>query len=209
MSANRWEDHYTRKAREEQWFARSVYKLREMDQRFRLIQRGWAILDLGCYPGSWSQYSLGRTGPKGKVIGVDRTPPKEIKAPNFRFIQADVLELEPARFAAELGPVDVVLSDLAPSTTGIAVRDTSRSLALAEQALAIAGRVLRPGGHFVCKVFEGEGIRSFRRAVDSRFERTRSFRPRAVRKRSREVYLLGLGLIPREAHTGAGEHSSP
>jgi 23S rRNA (uridine2552-2'-O)-methyltransferase len=195
MKGNPWDDHYARKARQEKWLARSVYKLEEIDKRFQLIREGARILDLGCHPGSWSQYASLKAGPKGEVVGVDFNPPERFPAANFRFIQADVFTLDPARLVIEIGPRDVVVSDLAPRTTGIASTDVSRSIGLAKTALALATGVLKKGGHFVCKVFEGEDFVLFRNEVASRFGRTKAFRPPAVRKRSREVYIVGLGFL--------------
>jgi 23S rRNA (uridine2552-2'-O)-methyltransferase len=193
MKGNPWDDHYARKARQEEWLARSVYKLEEIDKRFQLIRKGNRILDLGCHPGSWSQYASLKAGPMGDVFGVDLNPPDRFSAPNFRFIQADVFTLDPAWLVTEIGPRDVVMSDLAPRTTGIASTDVSRSIGLARQALELAIGLLKNGGHFVCKVFEGEDFVPFRNEVASRFGRAKAFRPPAVRKRSREVYIVGLG----------------
>jgi 23S rRNA (uridine2552-2'-O)-methyltransferase len=193
MKGNRWDDHYARKARQEEWLARSVYKLEEIDKRFELIRKGSRILDLGCHPGSWSQYASLKAGPKGEVVGVDLNPPERFSAANFRFIQADVFALDPAWLVTEIGPRDVVLSDLAPRTTGSASTDVSRSIGLARRALELATHLLKTGGHFVCKVFEGEDFGLFRDEVASRFGRTKPFRPPAVRKRSREVYIVGKG----------------
>ncbi len=190
--ANPWEDHYTRRARHEKWLARSVYKLEEIDQKHRLIRPGDRVLDLGCYPGSWSQYCIRKAGPKGDVVGVDLNEPERLKSATFRFIKADILNLDVEWLFGQIGSRDEVISDLAPQTTGIAVADVSRSLELARRALAIALKVLRRGGHFLCKVFEGEGAVDFRKELSSHFRQFRIIRPSAVRKASREVYLLGL-----------------
>jgi len=151
-----WADHYSRKAREEKWLARSVYKLDEIQRRYRLIRRGDRLLDLGCYPGSWSQYCLKAVGPRGDVVGIDMKRPDRLSAPNFRFIQVDICTLEPEHLRREIGTRDAVISDLAPQTGGIRVADTSRSMALAGKALETARTVLRKKGHFLCKVFENE-----------------------------------------------------
>lgn len=187
-----WEDHYARQARREKWLARSVYKLQEIDGRFHILHKGYKVLDLGCYPGSWSQYCLKKVGMRGEVLGLDLKRPDRLSAPNFRFINADVLELDLEWLRQEVGPRDAVLSDMAPSTTGVGVADVSRSLELARKALAIAGAVLKPGGHCLSKVFEGEGINDLRGEFSQRFDLVRTVRPSAVRKASREVYLLGL-----------------
>jgi 23S rRNA (uridine2552-2'-O)-methyltransferase len=195
---NRWEDHYARRARQEKWLARSVYKLEEIDRKFGLLRPGQRLLDLGCYPGSWSQYCTRKVGPRGEVVGLDLKSPEKFSAGNFRFLQADVLALDIQWLSDRVGPRDVVISDMAPQTTGVSVIDVSRSLELAAKALAISEALLKTQGKFLCKVFEGEGIGPFRKEISSRFEQLRIIRPAAVRKASREVYLLGLGLVKGE-----------
>ncbi|MGD2125920.1 MAG: RlmE family RNA methyltransferase [Desulfobacteraceae bacterium] len=195
MKRGQWEDHYTRRARNEKWLARSVFKLQEIDRRYRLIRRGDRLLDLGCYPGSWSQYSIARVGPGGDVVGVDLQEPDHFSAPNFRFIKANVFEVDIEWLRSEIGPRDAVLSDLAPKTSGIRLADASRSMELAQKALRIALVVLKQGGHCLCKVFENEDVKAFRDEFSRHFDQTRIVRPSAVRKASREVYLLGLGLV--------------
>lgn len=202
-------DAYALRAKKEHWRARSVYKLMEIDRRLHLIRKGDRVLDLGCHPGSWSQYLLSRTHPGGEVIGLDRTPTVFDGGAGFRFIQADISLVEVLVLAEAVGECHGVLSDLAPSTTGSAVTDTSRSLALASRAFSIALAVLKPGGYFVCKVFEGEDFRGFRLEAGAHFQEARTVRPDAVRKGSREVYFVGLRRIPsakgREAGGGTGE----
>jgi 23S rRNA (uridine2552-2'-O)-methyltransferase len=189
---NTWEDHYTRRAREEKWLARSVYKLEEIDRKGRLLRPGDRVLDLGCYPGSWSQYSVVKVGPKGEVVGVDLKRPDRFSSSRFRFIEADVLSLDVVWLREQVGTRDVVISDLAPATSGIAVTDTSRSLELAHRALEIALAVLKKGGHFLCKVFEGAEVKAFRAELAGHFARVQTHRPSAVRKASREIYLLAM-----------------
>jgi 23S rRNA (uridine2552-2'-O)-methyltransferase len=189
---DRWEDSYTRRARQEKWLARSVYKLEEMDKKFQLIRKGDHILDLGCYPGSWSQYGIKRVGPRGNVVGMDLKKPDRLSAPNFTFIKADVFTVDPEWILEEVGPRDAVISDLAPKTTGIPVADTSRSIELAREALKIASAVLKRRGHFLCKVFEGEDLKFYREGLLAYFGQVRNYRPSAIRKGSREIYLLGL-----------------
>jgi 23S rRNA (uridine2552-2'-O)-methyltransferase len=190
MKSNRWDDHYARKAKDEKWLARSVYKLEEIDKKFNLLHRGDRVLDLGCTPGSWAQYSLTRVGPKGEVVGVDQNEPRHLTAPNFRFIQADVLMLDLEWLSGRMQLRDVVLSDLAPPTTGIRERDERRSLELGGRALVMARSLLREKGRFVCKIFEGQDLDLFAESVSSAFKDTRRFRPKATRKRSREVYII-------------------
>jgi len=192
---DKWEDHYARRARDEKWLARSVYKLDEIDEKFKLMAQGHRVLDLGCYPGSWSQYALKKIGPKGDVVGVDLQEPDHLSAPNFRFIKSDVLRLDVAWLAKEIGARDVVISDLAPMTTGVKLTDVSRSVALARRALEIALTLLRENGHFLCKVFEGEDLKAFRNGLKKYFDEVRIIRPSAVRKGSKEVFVLGRRLV--------------
>jgi 23S rRNA (uridine2552-2'-O)-methyltransferase len=194
-TGNRWKDHYTDRAKEENWLARSVYKLEEIDKKYRLIKQGSRILDLGCYPGSWTQFCIKRAGQGGKVICIDLQKPDRISSPNFRFIQADMLAFKPETLPRDTGEIDLVISDLAPQTTGNKFADTCGSMALVEKALEIALVVLKKDGHFICKVFEGEDFKPFKDKVSGYFDQTRILRPSAVRKRSREVYLIGLGFI--------------
>ncbi len=196
---NKWEDSYSRRAKQEKWLARSVYKLEEMDKKYQLIRQGDRLLDLGCYPGSWSQYGIKRVGPRGDVVGMDLKNPDRLSAPNFRFIKADIFTVDPEWVLTEVGPRDAVISDLAPKTTGISVADTSRSLELAKEALKIALAVLKKRGHFLCKVFEGEELKSYRDALSGYFSQVRSFKPSASRKSSREIYLLGLKFIKKSS----------
>jgi 23S rRNA (uridine2552-2'-O)-methyltransferase len=204
MKRGKWEDHYTRRAKKENWPARSVFKLQEIDQKYKLIRRADHLLDLGCYPGSWSLYGLKKIGPRGKVVGVDLEEPERLKAPNFQFVKADVLHLDAAWLKKEIGACDAVISDLAPKTTGIRVADASRSLELAQRALNIARVLLKKGGRFLCKAFESEETKPFRDSFSLYFKQNRIIRPSAVRKASREIYLLGL-----EFAKPHGDHEPP
>jgi len=189
---NRWADYYTKKAKEQNWLARSVFKLQEIDKKTKLIRTAANVLDLGCYPGSWSQYSLKKVGKKGRVIGIDILEPDRLSSENFYFIKADVLKLDTEKLKQEIGIQDVVLSDMAPKTTGIVITDVARSLELAYKALEIALSVLRSGGNFLCKVFEGSGFEQFKKEVSLSFKKTRLIRPVSTRKKSREVFIVGI-----------------
>ena len=193
MKSNRWDDHYTERARKEKWLARSVYKLQEIDRKFKLIHKGDRVLDLGCFPGSWSQYAIGKVGKQGDVVGIDLRAPKAFSPPNFRCIKGNIEAIEVKWLAAEIQPRNVVLSDLAPPTTGIRSTDATRSMSLAEKAVRIAQVLLKSEGRFVCKIFEGEDLKTFKSNISPSFKQVRLFRPKATRKRSREVYLVGTG----------------
>ena len=192
---NRWKDHYTERARAEKWLARSVYKLEEIDRKHALIKKGYHVLDLGCYPGSWSQYCLKKVGRTGVVTGLDVKRPGLMSTGNFRFIEADVMLIRPEQLEMRTGKIDVLLSDMAPQTTGVRTTDVSRSVSLAEKAFEIGILVLKKRGSFLCKVFEGEDLRELRENVSRFFARVSLFRPSAVRKGSKEIYLLGICLI--------------
>lgn len=188
----KWADYYTRKAKEQNWLARSVYKLQEIDKKTNLIWSGAKVLDLGCYPGSWSQYSLKKVGEKGFVIGIDLIEPERLRAKNFYFIKADVLKLQTNALRQKIGIQDVVLSDMAPKTTGSSITDVARSLELSYKALEIACAILKKGGNFLCKVFEGEGFQEFKNSVSQVFKKIRLIRPSSTRKKSREIFIVGL-----------------
>ena len=191
VNKNKWSDHYSRRAREEKWLARSVYKLEEIDKKYKLLHKRPLILDLGCYPGSWSQYCIKTIGKSGEVIGIDLKRPNHLSSPIFRFIEADILTSNIEWLANQIGQRDLVLSDIAPKTTGVSVADTSRSMELAQKAFEIALTVLNRNGHFLCKVFEGEELILFKKRFSDYFRYVRLIRPRAIRKRSREIYVLG------------------
>jgi 23S rRNA (uridine2552-2'-O)-methyltransferase len=193
MKGNRWEDHYTRRAKQEQWRARSVYKLKEIDARFKVLRKGSKVLDLGCHPGSWSQYCLSRVGAEGIVVGIDLIPVKKMPAGNFLFIQADINEIDMVLLADLMPRADAVLSDMAPSTTGSRVTDSARSFELGAKALETAEKMLNMGGVFVCKLLEGESVKDFVSKANNWFNEVRIYRPNATRKRSSEVYIVGKG----------------
>jgi 23S rRNA (uridine2552-2'-O)-methyltransferase len=185
-------DYYARKAKQEGLLARSAYKLEELDRKWRLIRPTDAVLDLGSSPGSWLQYALKRA-PQGVVVGVDRHSPAPEVAGRVQVLVADVFELDPAALRRYAPSYDVVLSDLAPATSGDAFVDSQRSLRLAERATEIALALLRPGGRFVVKLFQGEDLPGFRASLAERFEEVRLFKPQSSRTESNEIYLVGLG----------------
>jgi 23S rRNA (uridine2552-2'-O)-methyltransferase len=191
--ANRWEDHFTRLARKERYPARSVYKLQEIQKRFCVIRAGARVLDLGCAPGSWLLYAAERTGSRGLVLGIDLIPVTIPMPAQVSVRKADVFDLTADPRGLFGQEFDVVLSDMAPATTGSRGVDAARSYALCEAALAIARRVLLPGGAFVCKIFQGADFKSFTEAVRAEFAECRIFKPQSCRKASKEIYLIGKG----------------
>jgi 23S rRNA (uridine2552-2'-O)-methyltransferase len=187
-------DYFFHKAKKENYAARSVFKLEEIDERFHILKPGYKILDLGAAPGSWSQYASQKVGQQGRVLGIDIQPIK-LTLPNSVFITADMRQLNLDQVMTENGiapPFDVVLSDMAPKTTGIRITDAQRSLELCELALATAERFLRPRGSFVAKLFHSEEFDKFRNDLRERFGRVEVLRPKSTRKESKEIFFIGL-----------------
>ena len=190
---NRWEDHYSRRAKKEQFPARSVYKLQEIQRKHHLIKKGDKVLDLGCAPGSWLLYAANLTGNKGQVAGIDLKPVTEKVPSHVRIYTGDILTLDD-RFFESLGKdFNVVVSDMSPATTGNKHVDSARSFNLCQAALSIAQTLLIPGGSFVCKIFQGEDFKDFLDSVRSVFKSQKIFKPQASRKASKEIYIIGLG----------------
>jgi len=190
-----WQDHYARRAQKEKFPARSVYKLKEIQQKHKLVKKGDKVLDLGCAPGSWLLYAADLTGNSGQVIGIDLKT-VTIKVPSHvKVYTADILALDDEFFRSEGRNFNVVISDMAPATTGSKHVDSARSFNLCQAALAIAQEVLKPGGSFVCKIFQGEDFKTFSDSVRTAFNTCKTFKPQSSRKASREIYIVGLDKI--------------
>lgn len=187
-------DYYFKKAKKENFAARSVFKLEEIDNRLKILKPGQKVLDLGAAPGSWSQYCSKKLGPQGRILGVDLTEIK-IKLDNAVFIQADLRDLNLEQIFQQHGfdPIfDLVISDMAPKTTGIRITDQARSMELCELALDTARRFLRPGGHFVCKLFHSDDFNKLRNDIKKDFQKFEAIRPDSTRRISKEIFLVGL-----------------
>lgn len=204
-------DYFFKKAKAENYAARSIFKLEEMDQRFKLIRPGMKILDLGAAPGSWAQYSSKQVGKTGRVLGIDLQPIK-ITLPNALFIMADMRQLDLARVMEKHGiapPFDIVMSDMAPKTTGIKLTDQMRSVELCELALETAEKFLKPNGHFICKLFHSEEFERFRALMKPKFKIIHILRPESTRKESKEIFLVGMNYIaPKSAAAPAAPAAS-
>lgn len=188
-------DHYFKKAKEQNFAARSVFKLEEIDKKWKLFRPGQTILDLGASPGSWSQYASQKVGEKGRVLGVDLSP-VTVKLKNAVFIQADLRDLELEAIFQEHGftpPFDIVMSDMAPKTTGIRITDQARSMELCELALDVARRFLKKDGHFVCKLFHSDDFSALRNEIKKSFNKFDAIKPDSTRKISKEIFLVGIG----------------
>jgi 23S rRNA (uridine2552-2'-O)-methyltransferase len=189
----RFKDSYRVKAKQEGYPARSVYKLQEIQQRYGLIRPANVVVDLGCHPGSWLQYCSQIVGPQGRVLGIDLKPPTISLGPPITFLKADVLALSREHLPDWSREADLVLSDLAPNTSGVKWLDHQRSLELALRALDIATSILKQRGNFLVKVFQGEDFPAFHKKVQGFFKQVVTEKPRSSRQESREVYIIGRG----------------
>ena len=184
-------DPYVQRARREGWRSRAVFKLEEIDRKERFLKPGMVCVDLGSAPGSWSQYVTDKLGGRARIVAVDLLAMDAL--PDVEFIQGDFQDnavFEQLLESAGSAGVDLVMSDMAPNISGTKAVDQPRSMYLVELALDLARRVLKPGGSFVCKVFQGEGFDDFVREARNSFARVRVMKPRASRAGSREVYLV-------------------
>jgi len=184
-------DPYVQRAKKEGWRSRAVFKLSEIDEKDRLLRPGMMVVDLGATPGSWCQYAVRRIQPGGRIVALDLLDMEPMAGVDFvqgDFRQEDVL----GRLEEALGgrPVDLVLSDMAPNMSGVAVADNARVIHLAELTLDFARSHLKPGGDMLVKVFQGAGFMELRQAVKSLFETLQVRKPAASRDRSAETYLL-------------------
>jgi 23S rRNA (uridine2552-2'-O)-methyltransferase len=198
VSSHRWlerqlNDPYVRAAKQEGYRSRAAFKLAELDDKFRFLKKGARVLDLGAAPGGWSQVALKRVGDSGAVVGADILEIAPLAG--VTLLQCDLLDPEtPARLKAALGgPADVVLTDMAAPTTGHRATDHLRTTALFEAALDVAADVLKPGGAFVGKVFQGGAAGELLARVKSLFREVKHVKPPASRSESVELYLVARG----------------
>jgi 23S rRNA (uridine2552-2'-O)-methyltransferase len=201
-------DFYRTQARAEGYVARAIYKLKEVDEKYHLFKADQRVLDLGCSPGSWLQYIASRTGSRGLVVGVDANPPRIEVAPPLYFVHGEVTSLDLETITAISPVFDVVVSDMAPKTTGMRQVDQQRSLELAFLAWDWAAKLLRTGGHFLVKVFEGPDTGALMAVLKANFSSCRPVKPPGSRPASREIYLLGLKKRGALA-AGSAPHSGP
>ena len=185
-------DRFFHKAKSEGFVARSAYKLDELQKKYKLIRPGDFVLDLGAAPGAWSQIASTALGSKGLVVGLDLKP-IAIKLANAKFYVMNAFDFDAA--ILEKRTIDVLLSDMAPNTTGIRNTDQARSFDLCEQVIKISELHLKVGGHLVMKVFEGPDANKLIKALEHSFQQTKRLKPEAVRKGSFETYFLGLSKV--------------
>lgn len=195
-SSQRWRqrqerDIYVDQANREGWRARAVFKLEQIQAKEHLLKPGAVCVDLGSAPGSWSQLAVKSVAPGGRVVAVDLLPMEELPGVDFLLGDFTTAEtLEKLRALVGSRSVDLVMSDMAPNISGNRVIDQPRSLALLEEALLFAREVLRPGGDFLAKAFQGEGVDTFVAELGLLFKTVKTIKPKASRPESREIYLL-------------------
>lgn len=213
-SSGRWlrehfSDPYVQRAQAQGWRSRAVFKLEEIDRRERLLKAGDRCVDLGAAPGGWSQYTRRKVGPGGYVLASDILPMDAL--PGVELVQGDFREEAVlAEILARLpdGRADVVLSDMAPNLSGVNAMDQPRSMHLAELALDLATRILKPRGHALIKTFQGAGFAELLQAARGRFAKVKLVKPAASRARSPEVYLLAMDFQPVSAPSSDGADRS-
>ena len=198
-SSSRWKkrqaaDPWVKKAQQEGWRSRAVFKLEELDTKYRLLKRGSVVVDLGAAPGGWSQYAARKVTPGGRVVALDLLPMDSLEG--VVFYQGDFTEdAALQQLLTEIGEAraDLVMSDMAPNISGMRSVDQPRSMYLAELALDLAGQVLKSGGSFVTKVFQGEGFEALVKDCRKKFGTVRIRKPAASRQESRETYIVATG----------------
>lgn len=194
MSRRDQPDHYSLRAQREGYRARSVYKLEELQRRFRLLRPGMRVLDVGAAPGSWSQYARRILGAGGTIVAVDLSELPALEGvEGVRTVVGDAFDQAIIERIAGWGPYQAILSDAAPRTTGNRGLDTARSAALVEHVVVLCDRLLEPGGSIVAKLFQGGDERALLQIVRDRFDTGRLIKPRASRDDSFEAFLVGTG----------------
>jgi len=198
-SSERWlkehfDDHWVKKSKELGYRSRASFKLIELDEKDKLLKQGMTVVDLGAAPGGWSQVAAERVGDHGRVVASDILPMDSMAG--VEFVQGDFTEEEVLhKILNALGdePADLVISDMAPNMSGMSAVDQPAAMYLVELALDMAREVLKPGGTFVAKVFQGEGFDQYLKDMRTSFDKVVTRKPDSSRARSREVYLLGKG----------------
>ena len=185
-------DTFSRKAKIEGYRSRSAFKLKELQNKDHLIKRGMSILDLGSFPGGWSQVSKEIVGEKGKIVGVDLQEMKPIQGTSF--IHKSVIELKAEDFDANLMPFDIVLSDMAPNISGIQDRDNAQMIDLLDKVIYSIENFLKTGGSTIIKVFQGDSLEYAERFIKEHFLEIKIRKPDSSRRNSSETYILGINL---------------
>ncbi len=194
-------DGYYKQAKKSGYRSRSAYKLKQINDRYDLISNGDTVIDLGCAPGGWLQVVKELVGPRGTVLGVDIQCIEPLN--DVTLIRGDITKPETVKkILSKVAEVHVVVSDMSPNITGHYSMDHARSVDLAERALEVAKKTLRKEGNFVVKVFEGDLFKDYFDKVRSSFEFTKAHSPKASRKQSSEIYVIGKGFFGFQAPQG-------
>ena len=195
MASNSYKspDYWSQKAFSEGYPARSVYKLKEIDEKFGMIKKNYTVLDLGAAPGSWTTFLLRTMDGTGKVVSCDLNPlSKDVKGDNLVFIQGDLNENSIRESIEKEGPFDLVVCDAAPLTTGNRIVDTARSQGLVKMAIYYAQTMLKKGGNFAVKIFQNGDQQALLKMMRETFTQAKGFKPVACRAESFETYLIGI-----------------
>ena len=189
-------DHYYKKAKKEKFVARSIFKLEEIDQKFRLLKKSDFVVDFGYYPGSWIQYTTKKIT-EGQIRGIDIQPvnPKLAVNERVKLYQMDIFDIQDLSDVDVDRKFDIVLSDMAPKTTGIKMVDQAKSIQLVEKVFDILPTFLVPGGHFVIKVFDSNDAQQFLKSQKKRFESFNYLKPKSTRDVSKEFFVIGKSYI--------------
>lgn len=189
-------DYYYRKAKEEKYRSRAAYKLLQAAKKYHFIKVGDVVIDLGAAPGGWTQAARKIVGSKGFVLGIDVKPIEPFQERNIKTIIGDITEPDTTRQILEMLPrkADAIISDVSPNISGIWELDHARQIDLAQKALEIALKTLKPCGNFFVKVFQGDMLNDFIRMVKQHFEDVKIIKPKASRAKSSEIFILGIHL---------------
>jgi 23S rRNA (uridine2552-2'-O)-methyltransferase len=188
-------EHFYKEAKRVGYRARSAFKLKQIQNKFKILRQSDTVIDLGAAPGGWSQVAKEIVGENGTVVGIDLSPIKPIHG--VTFLNGDMTKDTSIKELIKIigeKKVDVVLSDMSPDISGAYSIDHARSIFLSEQALITAELFLKNGGNFICKVFSGEDLQNFVKKVNEKFSSVRLFNPAASRKSSSEVYVIAKNL---------------
>jgi 23S rRNA (uridine2552-2'-O)-methyltransferase len=208
MAGYKRPDHFTREAKARGYPARSVFKLEEIDHRVRLLKPGQRVLDLGCAPGSWSLYASTKVGEKGRILGVDLQPVAQVLPPNATFVLGDAQALAETTLAMH-APYHVVLSDMAPNTSGDRSADQARSFRLFSFAVDMAEKLGAVRSSFVGKIFMGPDFEQARKHLRTLYAEVKLIRPEGVRSQSFEIFMVGLNKLAPPTIAGAGDEPDP
>ena len=188
-------DHYFNKAKKENFFARSIYKLEEIDQKFKILSKGDQVVDFGYSPGSWVQYTTKKVGDTGEVVGIDIKPvnKKLCHLKNVSLYEKDIFDVQNLEELGVDKKFSVVLSDMAPNTTGVKSVDQDRSLNLIEMVFSLLPKFLEEGGNCVLKVFDGHQAQQFLKEQKKLFSEFSFLKPKSTRSVSKEFFVVAKG----------------